>query len=126
MEGFVRQTDILTQSLSSRGEATDCLNGYFTLLLDHVGKQGLIQVFGLRVALAGGLGTEVPQQRELCSGEGLEAKLPEARRMLRHEAKKPPFYVSSHFCLKIQNAVCGLQSQRNGPQWQPRLIKRVP
>ena len=30
-------------------------------------------------------------------------------------------FVSSHFCLKIQNAVCVLQSQRNGPQRQPVL-----
>ena len=30
--------------------------------------------------------------------------------------------VSSHFCVKIQNAVCGLQSQQNGPQWQPECI----
>jgi len=97
-------------------------------------------------------GIEVPQrgpgaQPQWWSG----SKAPEARRMLRHEAKTPlterknksiqtdivwkyhnyhhlidsSFYVSSHFCLKIQNAVCGLQSQRNGPQWQPGLIKRV-
>ena len=35
------------------------------------------------------------------------------------------FYVSSYFCLKIQNAVCGLQSRRCGQQRQPDLIKRV-
>ena len=30
----------------------------------------------------------------------------------------------SHFYPKMQNAVvCGLQSQRNGLQWQPGLIK---
>ena len=85
---------------------------------------------------------------------GLEAKPREARRLcyvmrlknhLRREKNKSiqtdvvdlwqyhnyhhlihsSFYVSSHFCLKIQNAVCGLQSQRNGPQWQPGLIKWV-
>ena len=30
-------------------------------------------------------------------------------------------FMFSHFCLEIQNAVCELQSQRNGPQWQPVL-----
>ena len=60
----------------------------------------------------------------------------EARRMLRrlrreksktdivlqynyHRLIPSSFFVSRHFCLKIQNAVCRLQSQRNGPQWQP-------
>jgi len=42
-----------------------------------------------------------------------------------HHLIHSSFYVSSHFCLKIQNAVCELQSQRNGPKWQPGLIKRV-
>ena len=78
---------------------------------------------------------------------GLGPKPPEARRMLRHEADKniyeekktSPYrlilynsiiniiissthsFVCSHFCLKIQNAGCGLQSQWYGPQWQPVL-----
>jgi len=30
-------------------------------------------------------------------------------------------FFRSHFCLKVQNAVCELQRQRNGPQWQPVL-----
>jgi len=77
-------------------------------------------------ALAGVWGTEVQEQSP---GGGLGAKLPEARRMLRHEAdenhlrreKTSPyrltlydniiishlihssFSVSSHFCRKIQN-----------------------
>jgi len=96
--------------------------------------QGQIQDFGLGGALAGGL---------------RDGETPRSRRMLRHQAKKPTyrerktrpyivwqyhnyhhlihssFYVSSNFCLKIQNTVCGLQSQRNGPQWQPGLIKLV-
>ena len=36
-----------------------------------------------------------------------------------HHLTHLSFYVSSHFCLKIENAACGLQSQQNGPQWQP-------
>jgi len=70
------------------------------------------------------------------------------RRILHHEAKKTTyeetktspyrltlydniissihrFMFPAIFCLRIQNVVCGLQSQRNGPQWQPGLIKGV-
>jgi len=74
---------------------------------------------------------------------GPDAKPRQARRMLRYETEKiiygekstspyrltlygniviiihSSFYVSSHFRLQIQNALCVLQSQRNGPQWQP-------
>jgi len=38
-----------------------------------------------------------------------------------HHLIHSSFYVSSHFRLKIQNAVCGLQSQQNSPQWQQGL-----
>jgi len=33
-----------------------------------------------------------------------------------HHLVHSSLYISSNFCLKIQNSVCGLQSQRNGPQ----------
>ena len=80
-------------------------------------------------------------------GRAPEEAWGEARKMLRHEAEKTlteikktsPYrltlhdniiiiiissihcFMFSHFCLEIQNAVCELQSQRNGPQWQPVL-----
>jgi len=99
--------------------------------------QGRIQDFGVEGALAGGPpGWNSPARGQGQSpGEGLGAK-PEENHLRRGKKTNPyrltlydniiiiiiihsSFYVSSHFCLKIQNEVCGLQNQRNGPRRQP-------
>jgi len=46
--------------------------------------QGRIQDFAMGEVLAGSLGTKVPQR-----GQGAKPQWEKARRMLRHEAKKP-------------------------------------
>ena len=115
--------------------------------------QGRIQDFGLAGTLAGGrpMGDGSPPAGSIrCGAWGSKAKPPEAEEcyVMRlkttygernksiqtdilwqyhnyHHLIHSSFNVSSHFCLKIQNTVCGLQNQRNGPRWQPGLIKRV-